>query len=52
MLFKRQRAGAEAPGERKASAVGALIAIAGPGRAAWGPRDEVSLARAGYPQQK
>ncbi len=48
MLFRRQRAGAEAPAERKASAVGTLVAFAGPGRAAWGPRDEVSLAKAGY----
>lgn len=34
--------------EQKASAVGAMTVINGPGRAAWTPRDTVSLTRAGY----
>ncbi len=34
--------------ERKASATGRVIAWAGSGRAAWSPRDAVSLAKAGF----
>ncbi|MFV0473508.1 MAG: phage portal protein [Pikeienuella sp.] len=48
MLLNLLRSGAAAPGERKASAVGGMVAIHGSGRAAWGPRDEVSMTRAGY----
>lgn len=48
MLFNLLRSGASAPGEVKASAVGGMIAFSGAGRAVWGPRDDVSLTRAGY----
>ena len=39
---------AAAPSEAKASAVGAAVAWATTGRAAWSPRDSVSLARNGF----
>lgn len=37
-------------GEAKASAAGPLIAMGGPGRAVWSPRDYGSFAREGYAQ--
>ncbi|QIE54514.1 phage portal protein [Pikeienuella piscinae] len=48
MLFNILRSGVNAAGERKASAVGGMVAIHAAGRAIWGPRDETSLTRAGY----
>ena len=48
MAFNWLRAAATAPESRKTSAVGAAIAYSGPGRAAWSPRDGVSLARNGF----
>ncbi len=48
MAFNWLRAAAKAPDARKSSAVGAAIAYHGPGRAAWSPRDGVSLARNGF----
>lgn len=48
MLFRQKRGGGNAPGERKASAVGAMIAVSGAGRAVWTSRDGASLSRAGY----
>ncbi len=50
MIFRRLRSGAAAPDEKKASAVGGMIAFHGAARAAWGPRDTVSLTKAGYQQ--
>lgn len=50
-FLKRQSgAGASAArgSERKASATGAVVAFAGGGRVAWGPRDTVSLTKAGF----
>ncbi|CFX31375.1 conserved protein of unknown function [Candidatus Filomicrobium marinum] len=38
------------PGAAKASATGALIAVGGPGRAVWSPRDYATFAREGYGQ--
>ena len=48
MAFNWLRAAATAPESRKTSAVGAAIAYSGPGRAAWSPRDTVSLTRNGF----
>ncbi len=48
MAFNWLRAAAKAPDARKSSAVGAAVAYHGPGRAAWSPRDGVSLARNGF----
>ncbi|WP_340109101.1 phage portal protein [Pikeienuella sp. HZG-20] len=48
MLFNLLNARASAPAEKKASAVGGMIAFQGAGRAVWGPRDGVSLTKAGY----
>ncbi|MFQ5565711.1 MAG: phage portal protein [Paracoccaceae bacterium] len=50
MGFRIVRAAKDRPGEEKASAVGPLMAIHGPGRAVWSPRDIVSLTRNGYEQ--
>lgn len=47
MLFNLLRT-ADAPDERKASAVGGLVAFHGPGKAVWTSRDTASLTRAGY----
>jgi HK97 family phage portal protein len=43
--FLRRRSGPDAV---KASATGAVVTFAGGGRAAWSPRDAVSLTRAGF----
>lgn len=43
-LFRR----AARPDEAKASAAASVMAVHGVGRAAWSPRDQVSLARNGY----
>lgn len=48
MLFNLMRSGGQTPSEQKASAVGRLVALQTGGRAAWTPRDGVSLTRAGY----
>lgn len=48
MLFNRLRSGSSAPAERKASAVGGMIAFRSAGRSVWEARDEVSLTKAGY----
>ncbi|MEL7466084.1 MAG: phage portal protein [Pseudomonadota bacterium] len=48
MLLNFLRSGAAAPGERKSSAVGALVAFQSGGRPIWTPRDAVSLTRSGY----
>ena len=45
---RRRAPAAEPATERKASAVGAMTAIHGAGRAAWTPRDAVSMTRVGY----
>lgn len=47
MLFNLKRA-ADAPREQKASAVGGYLAVHGPGRAVWSPRDASTLTRVGY----
>jgi HK97 family phage portal protein len=46
--FLRKPAAAAVTPERKASAVGRVVAWGSAGRVAWSPRDTVSLARAGY----
>jgi HK97 family phage portal protein len=46
--FLRKPAPAAVGGERKASAVGRVVAWGSAGRVAWSPRDTVSLARTGY----
>ncbi len=48
MAFDFLRRRPEAPPETKASAAGAVIALAGSGRAAWSPRDSGSLTRSGF----
>ncbi|MGM0583587.1 MAG: phage portal protein [Pseudomonadota bacterium] len=48
MAFKWFRAAAAAPEGRKASATAPAVAYHGPGRAAWSPRDGVSLTRNGF----
>ncbi|MEM7546691.1 MAG: phage portal protein [Pseudomonadota bacterium] len=48
MLFNLLRSGADAPGERKSSAVGGMVAFQGAGRTVWSPRDASSLSKAGY----
>ncbi len=45
--FLRQRAEVDVP-EVKASATGPVVAMQGAGRAAWSPRDVVSLTRTGF----
>lgn len=47
MVFKLFRRAAK-PAEAKASAAAPVMAFHGVGRAAWSPRDQVSLARNGY----
>ncbi len=47
-FLKRSEAAAAAVPEAKASAAGRVIAWAGAGRVVWGPRDVVSLTKAGY----
>lgn len=49
MVFRLFRRASE-PGEKKASAVGPLLAFHGTGRAVWSPRDYQSLTRLGYEQ--
>jgi HK97 family phage portal protein len=46
--FLRKPAAAAVTPERKASAVGRVVAWSSAGRVAWSPRDTVSLARTGY----
>ncbi|MEL6794834.1 MAG: phage portal protein, partial [Pseudomonadota bacterium] len=48
MLLNFLRSGADAPGERKSSAVGGIVAFQSGGRPVWTPRDTVSLTRSGY----
>jgi HK97 family phage portal protein len=47
-FLKRGGGGAGAAPGRKASATGALVAFQSGGRAAWSPRDTVSLTRSGF----
>ena len=47
MVFKLFRRAAK-PAEAKASAAAPVMAFHGTGRAAWSPRDQVTLARSGY----
>lgn len=48
MVFDFLRSGAAAAGEKKASAVGGVVAFRSAGSAVWSARDAASLTRAGY----
>ncbi len=48
MVFDFLRSGAAAAGEKKASAVGGVVAFRAAGRPVWSARDPASLIRAGY----